>query len=148
MPPKHPYTCPRCDFNTSKKSNMHTHLYGLKKVCPGIKSMVELTDDIKQHILDNRVYYPVKMNKPCRDSISASVKQKCWNTHVGEDVGSVMCFCCKSIKILQGNFVCGHVVAESNGGTVAVENLRPICAKCNCSMGSMNMDDFIAKNLL
>lgn len=127
---------------------MAKHLYDVVKPCPGLKSTIELTDEIKQHILDNRVYFPVKANKVPKDGINASIKQKCWNTHVGEDVGSVMCFCCKSIKILQGNFVCGHVVAESNGGTVAVENLRPICWKCNSSMGAMNMDDFIAKSML
>jgi hypothetical protein len=35
---------------------MNKHLYQLKKPCPGTKIVIELTDEIKQHILDNRIY--------------------------------------------------------------------------------------------
>ena len=28
----------------------------MKKTCPGIKNVIELTDEIKQHIMDNRIY--------------------------------------------------------------------------------------------
>jgi hypothetical protein len=35
---------------------MERHLYNLKKTCPGQRNTLELTDEIKQHILDNRVY--------------------------------------------------------------------------------------------
>lgn len=39
----------------------------------------------------------------------------------------------------------GHIVSEANGGEVTVENIRPICAACNLSMGQRNMDEFIFK---
>lgn len=54
---KEPYTCNRCGYITSRKENMSRHLYELKKTCPAIKNVIELTDEIKQHILDNRIYH-------------------------------------------------------------------------------------------
>jgi hypothetical protein len=61
---KEKYTCPRCGFTSNKKYNMKTHLYDLKKVCPGIKNTLTLTDEIKQHILDNRIYVITKPLQP------------------------------------------------------------------------------------
>lgn len=34
------------------------------------------------------------------------------------------------------DFQCGHNVPESKGGKTNMENLIPICARCNNSMGS------------
>jgi hypothetical protein len=56
MTKRHPYTCPRCGYFTSKKSNMNSHLHDLKKPCPAIEVDIELTDAIKQYVLDNRIY--------------------------------------------------------------------------------------------
>ena len=40
------------------------------------------------------------------------------------------------------SFHCGHIQAEAHGGKLSVDNLKPICAGCNLSMGSENMIDF------
>ena len=40
------------------------------------------------------------------------------------------------------NFHCGHVIAESKGGDSTIKNVRPICAACNSSMGTMSMSEF------
>ncbi len=48
-------------------------------------------------------------------------------------------------EISQLNFSCGHIVAESNGGPLTAENIKPICASCNSSMRTSNMDEFIKK---
>ena len=34
------------------------------------------------------------------------------------------------------NYHVGHNVPESKGGDTVIENLRPICARCNLSMGN------------
>lgn len=52
------YCCPRCKYETNHKAYMRKHLYQLKKECPGTHSLLELTDDIKDHILANRVWHP------------------------------------------------------------------------------------------
>lgn len=35
-----------------------------------------------------------------------------------------------------------HVIAEANGGATVLENLKPICTRCNSSMGTTNMMEF------
>ena len=50
--------------------------------------------------------------------------------------------CCKHEDIRQIEFHCGHVIAEINGGKTEIHNLRPICAQCNLSMGSMDMNEY------
>jgi len=40
-------------------------------------------------------------------------------------------------------FEVGHNIPESKGGTTNIDNLRPICSKCNKSMGSQySIDEF------
>lgn len=50
------YECCRCGYQTDDKSGMRKHLYKLKKPCPGSRADIEITDAIKEHILQNRVY--------------------------------------------------------------------------------------------
>ena len=50
------YGCPRCGYETEHKTNIVNHLYKKKKACPQIKNEIELTDEIKEHILNNRIY--------------------------------------------------------------------------------------------
>lgn len=54
------YTCPRCGYNVNHKGAMKKHLYGLKKdTCQALlPTSIELTPEIKEHIVKNRIYYP------------------------------------------------------------------------------------------
>lgn len=60
------YTCPRCNYTTSKKTYMYKHLFTLKRICPGHKSSIELTEEIKQYILTNRIYVVPKPVDPIK----------------------------------------------------------------------------------
>lgn len=51
------YQCPRCGYKTNQKNMMRRHLYQLKKQCPGTVSTIDLDDDIKQHVLANRIWH-------------------------------------------------------------------------------------------
>lgn len=82
------------------------------------------------------------LKKPKRKSIPKVLKDLAWNKWVGDDVAKTKCLCCGVNDIKMNSFHCGHVVAEANGGTLSVENLKPICAACNLSMGTENMDEF------
>lgn len=84
--------------------------------------------------------------KPSKSKISQAIRIVCWNTYIGEEIGKAQCVCCKTNFITQHNFHCGHVIAEANGGKVQVNNLRPICAVCNNSMGTMSMKTFALNN--
>lgn len=77
-------------------------------------------------------------------AIPKALKRLVWNTYIGSSVGSAKCHCCKMTDIFQIEFHCGHVKAESKGGETSVENLRPICAQCNLSMGSRDMNEFMS----
>lgn len=84
---------------------------------------------------------PAKKKK----SIPKVVKDLSWAKWVGDDVAKTKCLCCGINEIKMNSFHCGHVVAEANGGSTSVENLRPICAACNTSMATENMDVFRAR---
>ena len=58
-----PYECIRCGYTTIEKSYMRRHLFSLKKVCASKKTDIELTDDIKNNILINKIYKIAKEEK-------------------------------------------------------------------------------------
>lgn len=56
-----PYKCIRCEYTTQFKNDMRRHLYKNKLICPALFQNIELTDDIKDNILTNRMYHePMK----------------------------------------------------------------------------------------
>lgn len=57
------YTCPRCDYTTNDRSHMRYHLYNKKKPCPCTNQNIELTDEIKEFILANKIYKPPPVTK-------------------------------------------------------------------------------------
>ena len=87
------------------------------------------------------------INKPKyrKKNIPKSLKKMVWDTYIGPDIGKAKCMCCKHQDIRQIEFHCGHIIAEVNGGQTNVDNLRPICAQCNLSMGRTDMNSFIIK---
>jgi 5-methylcytosine-specific restriction endonuclease McrA len=80
-----------------------------------------------------------------KEAIPAAIKTLVWNKYIGEKVAEAKCMCCRVTTISMRHFHAGHVLSEKYGGGVTVDNLRPICANCNLSMGSANMADFISK---
>ena len=77
-----------------------------------------------------------------RKTIPKVVKDQSWAKWIGDDIAKAKCMCCGIHEIKMNSFHCGHVVALVNGGKSSVDNLRPICAACNLSMGTENLDDF------
>ena len=88
---------------------------------------------------------PVKYKIKKKKSIPKKVKDDCWNKFIGKNVGGVFCLVCNNEKIYQNNFEAGHIISENNGGEILLENLLPICSKCNKSMGTKNMVDWVGK---
>lgn len=63
------YVCPRCAFTTHKKSNIQNHFYKRKNPCPATEHDIELTDEIKQHVVKNHIYkIPVQKESPQCDT--------------------------------------------------------------------------------
>ena len=86
-----------------------------------------------------------KVKKTKKKSIPATLKRKVWNKYIGEEIGKAKCLCCKLTEITQLSFNCGHIIAESKGGELKMDNLKPICQSCNSSMGTMNMNEYMQK---
>ena len=77
-----------------------------------------------------------KTPKLPRKSIHKSVKNNVWLQHYGEKF-SVQCsveWCATIINPF--TFEVGHNHPHSKGGSIDIENLKPICACCNKSMGN------------
>lgn len=71
---KTPYTCPRCNYSTVEKNNMRKHLYGVQKVCPATHNDIELTDEVKEYIMNNRIYR--KVDTATNEASSSTVGSK------------------------------------------------------------------------
>ena len=83
--------------------------------------------------------------KPKKKPIPVALKRNVWNKWIGEAIGKSKCMCCKLTEITMLNFACGHILAEANGGELKLDNLKPICASCNSSMGTQDMNVYIEK---
>lgn len=77
-----------------------------------------------------------------RKNIPKHIKTLVWNKYIGSEVAISKCMSCREVRIENTSFHCGHVIAESKGGNMTINNLRPICAHCNLSMGTKSMNEF------
>jgi hypothetical protein len=125
------YVCLVCE----KKYDNYKTCWGHSKFCQGKKE--------KNIITKIQADSEIKKEKQKKKIIPLALRRNVWNKHIGEEIGKTLCLCCKLSNISQMNFSCGHIISETNGGEINLENLKPICVSCNSSMGTQNMDEFI-----
>ena len=96
--------------------------------------MAKNTNDAKDtngtNIINNTkstVYHKKKIPK--------KVKEEVWYTNIGKTYEDKCYVSWCSNKINVFNFHVGHDIPESKGGTDEISNLKPICDRCNLSMG-------------
>ena len=79
---------------------------------------------------------------PRKKKIAAALREQVWIKAVGQQFNAkcTVSWCNNPITVF--SFQCGHMLAESKGGPTTLENLRPICGRCNQSMGTMHMNDW------
>ena len=115
------------------------------------KQLQELDDEEKMEITkvirkytkkknDLRNGLPVKTITR-RKNIPKSVKNGVWNEYIGKKFGIGKCQVCET-EIDSKNFECGHIVSVKNNGLTIIENMLPICAPCNRSMGTKDLHHF------
>jgi 5-methylcytosine-specific restriction endonuclease McrA len=81
-----------------------------------------------------------------KQKIPLALREQVWLFHLGDKYFKQKCnvIWCENI-ITPFSFEAGHNIPESKGGTTDINNLRPICGKCNRSMGSeYTIDEFSA----
>ncbi len=83
-------------------------------------------------------------NKDGRRQLPKAVKKALWEQRFGMSTLEGNCYVCNT-KIDYHTFHCGHKIAVRNGGTDNLNNLECVCALCNLSMGTENLEEFKAK---
>jgi len=68
-----PYSCPRCRYSTILRGNIRQHLVTKKKTCPATVSNIELTDEIKEHIINKPIY---RMTASQQTNTNTDIKKK------------------------------------------------------------------------
>jgi 5-methylcytosine-specific restriction endonuclease McrA len=123
----------------SCKNNQH---FVWKNAIPKEEYNEEPKEEPKVESFAYAVAEPIKYSKK---QIPKAVKSHIWDHYIGRHINEHRCLCCKKAYIRNTDFVTGHVISEANGGTLEINNLRPICAVCNNGMGHMNMVDYVKK---
>ena len=71
-----------------------------------------------------------------KETIPKRIRELVWTTNNGE-IFTNKCYvswCTNNINVF--NFQVGHDIPESKGGTIDIDNLKPICSNCNLSMSN------------
>ena len=140
------YDCNYCNKKISSNQMLQYHINICKKKEDN-KEQTTKHDKIIKELIDKvqKIENDIGNKKYKKKTIPKTLKMTVWYTHIGKEIGMIKCPCCNSNEISQMDFDCGHVIAESKGGSTTVENLKPICNKCNRSMRTMNMNEFKQK---
>ena len=110
---------------------------------PTLDTSRKITKRVSKKIsADNNTETLKKISKK-NINLPASVRMAVWNKYIGNTISISKCAVGCGESISMNNFECGHVKARANGGDDKITNLRPICSKCNKSMGTTDMNDFI-----
>jgi 5-methylcytosine-specific restriction endonuclease McrA len=83
------------------------------------------------------------MGRKKKARIPKALRDQVWLQHAGKvyETKCLIEWCQNTITVT--NFHCGHNIPESKGGATTLENLTPICASCNLSMGNTySIDDW------
>lgn len=69
-----------------------------------------------------------------KKKIPKALREQVWTQYFGKSFEHI-CYVswCKN-KVTVFNYHVGHNIPESKGGTLAIDNLKPICSRCNLSM--------------
>jgi len=87
--------------------------------------------------LDGKETLPInslQKKKYTKTKIPKAVREQVWISEFGR-VFQHNCYirwCQNEINVF--DFHVGHDIPESQGGTLSLDNLKPICARCNLSM--------------
>ena len=82
-------------------------------------------------------------NENKNEEIPIYMKNSVWNHYIGKEVGEYPCLLCQVTIITQANFQCGYGNPISKGGIRTLDNLLPICDRCNLSKGTRTINEYL-----
>jgi 5-methylcytosine-specific restriction endonuclease McrA len=73
--------------------------------------------------------------KNTKKAIPKALREQVWLKYIGKEFETkcLVPWCANQITAF--DFHVGHNIPESTGGSLDISNLRPICSRCNLSMG-------------
>lgn len=76
------------------------------------------------------------MPPKAKATIPKALREQVWRNHIGAQFEGkcYVTWCTNKITVFQ--FEVGHNIPESKHGATVIENLRPICNRCNSSMNN------------
>ena len=80
--------------------------------------------------------FPLPKPKPKRKAtIPKALREQVWlrTMHKTFEAKCPVVWCANTINVF--DFQCGHNIPESKGGKTTLDNLIPLCGRCNVSMG-------------
>jgi 5-methylcytosine-specific restriction endonuclease McrA len=97
--------------------------------------MININMDKFKKILPS-ISKKIKKKQYRKKTIPKAIREQCWLQNFGKKYEE-KCYInwCKNI-ITVFDFQVGHDIPESKGGTLNLNNLKPICSRCNSSMGN------------
>ena len=104
-----------------------------------------IADNTPPPYIETETVAPVKSKSKKRKAIPKAIKMAVWYKYidsVDENNLKGKCFVGCGNMLTINEFDLGHVNAVSMGGDDTIDNLRPICALCNKSMGNQNLLEF------
>ena len=103
-----------------------------KEVIEPVSSIPTKKEEIND-VLSIKLTEPVPPKKEGR-SIPKSLREEVWTRYCGKTFEKKCSIRWCSNKMTVFNYECGHDIPFSKGGKTTIENLIPICGKCNKSM--------------
>lgn len=79
-----------------------------------------------------------------RKAIPKKIRRRVWDIDFQGQLDGY-CFCCDD-KVDYDRWECGHILADANGGEIALDNLKVLCFSCNRSMGNEHMKTYMERN--
>ena len=71
-----------------------------------------------------------------KQKIPKALREQVWLKHAGKNYSTKCATVWCENKMTVFDFQCGHDIPESKGGETILENLVPICSRCNLSMSN------------
>ena len=107
---------------------------------PTNNTLYQLKEDAR--IANNKVaemYKALGQTKPVKkEPFTEWFKNTIWRKTIGT-LEKTSCPVCSLNIISIDSFSAGHILPESKGGMMCLENIMPICSECNTHMGSRHL---------